>query len=301
MEQGILTLQNGQLVYNKQKNYVEVLSYAGEDTVISIPDMIENLPVEKIQKKAFLSNKKIREIILPDSLSEIGDWAFTYCDQLRKVVFPRKEIIIGKSIFSGDKHLQSIGISGSKADLPQGIEYMLSSSVTAFGTYQLLNFREIGTLEWMKKWDDRLYMMMKQDDFDGYADLLICGEEDYEGKDYDEISYPSRKRKGKVRMAFFRLLHNDYLSEEMRTFLQEYLKQHTKGMTYFESWSVLKTEKGEDIDCFRIFAEAGCIGENNIDVMINDLDEEHVQLRAALINYKNEQIGFSSQFDEFEL
>lgn len=301
MNQNIFTLPAGQLHYKKTPNYIEIVSYEGDDIEIIIPDMIENLPVEKIQKKAFLSKKKVRKITLPVSLTEIGDWAFTYCDQLRQVVFPRKHLYIGKDIFSGAKHLQSITVLDSMEKLRDGIEYMLSASITAFGSYHLLNLEEAGNAEWMRMWDDRLVKMMKQDDFDGYADLLICGEEDYEGKDYDEISYPSRKRMGKVRMAFFRLFHDYELSEEMKLFLQEYLRTHSIGCLDIETWMVLKNEKSEDMDYFRIFADAGCITEKNIDKMINDLGEEQVQLRAALLNYKNDRIGFQNQFDEFEL
>lgn len=301
MKQNIFALPSGKLYYEKNRKHIEIISYDGEDTEVIIPEEIENLPVEKIQKKAFLSKKKIRKIVLPGTLSEIGDWAFTYCDQLREVVFPKKKISLGKNIFSGDKHLQSITISGSLKEKKTGIEYMLSSAITAFGTYQLLDAEDAGSDAWMRMWDDRLIKMMRQDDFDGYADLLICGEEDYEGKDYDEISYPSRKRMGKVRMAFFRLLHDFGLSEEIKSFLEMYLKQHTFGCVDSETWTVLKNEKSDDMDYFRIFMQADCINEKNIDSMIHDLGEEQVQLRAALLNYKNEKIGFENQFDEFEL
>lgn len=301
MNQNIIALPSGQLYYEKNRKHIEIISYEGEDTEVIIPKKIENLPVEKIRKKAFLSKKKIRRIVLPDTLAEIGDWAFTYCDQLREVVFPQNRISIGKNIFSGDKHLQSIVISGSIRDKKPGIEYMLSAAITAFGTYQLLDVEEAGSDEWMRMWDDRLIKMMRQDDFDGYAELLICGEEDYEGKDYDEISYPSRKRMGKVRMAFLRLLHDFGLSEEIKFFLETYLKQHTFGCVDSETWTVLKTEKSDDMDYFRVFEQADCINENNIDNMIHDLGEEQVQLRAALMNYKSEKIGFENQFEEFKL
>ena len=52
---------------------------------------------------------------------------------------------------------------------------------------------------------------------DGFEELWTCGEEDYEGKDYDIRSYPVEKRKMKLRVVFFRLLFPYRISNPVST------------------------------------------------------------------------------------
>ena len=301
MEQKQLAMPNGILFYEEYPNRITVTGYEGMDLKIQIPESIQDKPVTILGKKAFLSNKRVEKVILPLSLNEIGDWAFAYCDALKTVEIPRKRMHIGKDIVLNNKHLQNIRIYEENSKIPDYLAYMIALAMTSLQAGNLLTPLEVGNDSWMLQWDERLMYIMQLDDFDGYADLWICGEEDYAGKDYDEISYPGKKRMNKVRLAFFRLLHDEKLSDHAREFLTAYLTDHAKGKESSETWDVMKTEKYDDLDCFRIFSQAGCITEKNVDAMIRELKEDQIQLRAGLMKYKDEHIGYEDSFDDFSL
>lgn len=95
---------NGDALNNVASNNVTsnaevyIISYSGHDTELVIPDFIDGAPVTTIAKKAFLSNKLIREIILPKSIREIGDYAFARCDRLSKIGIPYTNISLGQGI-----------------------------------------------------------------------------------------------------------------------------------------------------------------------------------------------------------
>jgi len=67
--------------------------------------------------------------------------------------------------------------------------------VTVFRDYALFDPMEFGSDMWMRRWDEKLLALVSLDDLDGFEELWTCGEEDYEGKDYDIRSYPVEKRK----------------------------------------------------------------------------------------------------------
>lgn len=103
LKEGVLTLKD-------YKKGLEVVSYEGEDIYLTVPEKIPveagegredglEKPVISIGKKAMLSRKSLRRVILPETIEEVGDWAFAYCDALREVVLPEKEIRFGKGIF----------------------------------------------------------------------------------------------------------------------------------------------------------------------------------------------------------
>lgn len=66
--------------------YAEVIGYEGTATRVRIADTYNDLPVKTIYEKAFDDNDKIAAVIIPDSVTSIGDWAFEACDSLTSVV-----------------------------------------------------------------------------------------------------------------------------------------------------------------------------------------------------------------------
>ena len=100
-----LTVKGGSLSYLIKDGEVQVDNCRAAETVFVIPDRIEDLPVTVIGKKAFLGNKRLSELILPDPLREVGDWAFAHCDGLEKVYLKKNPIIFGKGVFKDCRKL----------------------------------------------------------------------------------------------------------------------------------------------------------------------------------------------------
>ena len=97
-------------ILGREGGCVVVTGCSGWDTELRIPAAIEGLPVTVIAKKAFLSRKQLRRVVLPETVEEIGDWAFAYCSNLTGVWFPRRNLRMGKSIFKECGALKGSGI-----------------------------------------------------------------------------------------------------------------------------------------------------------------------------------------------
>ncbi len=71
--------------------------------------------VEEIAPDAFCENYELSALTLPDSLTRIGDRAFSGCSFLRSVSFPRSLLSIGEQAFLSCSRLQQLA-------LPDGLE-----------------------------------------------------------------------------------------------------------------------------------------------------------------------------------
>lgn len=82
--------------------------YSGTDTEIMIPEGIT-----EIGEYAFNSCSSLTSIILPESLTAIGENAFWGCDSLTSITIPENVTAIGESAFSHCSGLTSITIPES--------------------------------------------------------------------------------------------------------------------------------------------------------------------------------------------
>ena len=150
-------LPEGSLYYGRKGRAVEITRYNGLAGHVEIPaelpweprdleisggtsggtpdQTIEEsglLPVKSIAKKAFLSKKYLRSVTVPDTVEEVGDWAFAYCDALREVHFGGRDVRFGKAVFMECPSLQVIrfpertqsGAAGAAEDAagkPEGV------------------------------------------------------------------------------------------------------------------------------------------------------------------------------------
>lgn len=304
-EIGKYTLEEGTLEYLICDTHVAIRRFRGIARKVVIPEEIEGKEVRKIEKKAFLSNKNVHEIVLPETVEEIGDWAFAHTENLRSITIPRRDFQKGKELFLGCNRLREIIMHGTEVEREQdqkdGINRMLAVAVRYLHDYFLLSPLEVRKKQWIAQWDEKLIKLIQTDDLDGFEELWTCGEEDYEGKDYDIKSYPVEKRKGKLRLAYFRLLHAFQMSDEVKATLQNYLRAHTKGTNEPESWDILMEEHPEEIEYYQTFAEAGCITQDNFDALIEDMKDANAQMKAFMFQYKEEHLKKKDAFAEFDL
>ena len=92
---------------------VEILSYKGKRRFITIPDYIEGRQVSSIGDFAFSWCSNLRRVILPHYLKYIGSWAFAGCDKIVSMNIPDEVTYIGYRAFYGDIHLTSVTLGRS--------------------------------------------------------------------------------------------------------------------------------------------------------------------------------------------
>lgn len=282
--------------------YIVITRMQGLAGEVEIPETIKGIPVTAIGRKAFLSRKNLRKVTLPSCLAEVGDWAFAYCDSLHTVRFENSkegEALcmpeFGKSVFLECSSLRRLYVG----DGEEGTAALLAAAVTTAGAPYLLDAREAGSTEWLEKWDARMFTVLRTADNEGYSRQVLCGEEDYGSTDL--VAYESGQRRIKVRLLLLRLLYPIGLSELHRQELEDYLRKHTKGCEHEETWQVILEEHGEDRDFYQLFAGLGCINSDNFEALLLDVGEEYPELRAYLMRYKEEQLGYHDFFAGLEL
>lgn len=271
----------------------------GQKGEVIIPLKEDGSPVNKIARKAFLSSKYLRKVIVHEGVTEVGDWAFAYCDNLREVVFVGRPKF-GKSVFLECRNLQKLYIGTTfEEETREAVAALLAAAVTEADAPYLLDAEEAGSKEWLQKWDARLMVILQSPDEEGYSKQVLCGEEDYGSTDI--VAYKSGRRKRKVRLALLRLLHPIGLQMPFRQALEAYLGAHTKGCEGEETWQVVLSEHGEDRAYYQLFADLGCITEDNFDGLLSDVSENNPELRAFLVRYKTEKMTALDLFAELEL
>ena len=288
--------------YTQYKDGISIKRYKSISDRVSIPDCIENKPVIAIERKAFLSCKKVVEIKLPDTIEELGDWAFAHMESLKSIILPYNLSIIGKEIFLGCKNLEEILISDNEQKIQEnGVGSMLAIAIKEFGDYSMLGTISVGGDKWINKWDETLLNFIHTDDLEGYQELWTCGEEDYEGEEYDIKLYPIERRKIKLRIIYFRLLHPYKISDEVKNELESYLRNHTIGTKEPQSWEILIREHINDLEYYKLFTQTGCINEKNFDLALADMEDADAELKAYMLRYKEKNFDKKDVFAEFEL
>ena len=99
------------VVYNISDDgtYAEVIYYNGFGKEVVIEDTYEGVPVRTINDYAFKSSR-ITKVLIPDSVSSIGEKAFSNCKSLESVTIGINVTTIGSGAFAGCLKLTSITI-----------------------------------------------------------------------------------------------------------------------------------------------------------------------------------------------
>lgn len=331
MQEKKLDVRDGRLLYTEQAGKVAIQGFEGNASRLTVPALIGGKPVTEVYKKAFFNCRYLRFLTLPATLEKIDSWAFAHCPRLERVELPRRSMALGKDLFIGSDRLREIALfsleesgggaetgrncgcptaGGAKSGEVQDAEdcilckenevaRLLAVAATRMEDPHLFCIEEAGTAEWLKKWDARMMVLMHEDDNDGYEKQVLAGEEDYERT--DQVRFRKLKRQAKVRLAFLRLLHPCGLAAETRGELEEYLRAHTKGCRSEETWEVVLQEYGEEKSCYELFAALGCVTQDNFDALLGDIGEGHTEMKAYLMRYKEEKLGYQDFFDALSL
>ena len=85
-----------------------------------IPENIAGIPVKEIQAYAFYEEKELVSLELPEGLEIIGEWAFSDTS-IAELVLPATLTDMGELSFSHNKNLRSVKVLGGITELPHGV------------------------------------------------------------------------------------------------------------------------------------------------------------------------------------
>lgn len=104
-----------EMVLRADSNSYKLASYNGNEKNLEIPAMHNGMPVVEIGEKAFMGNKTLVSVVIPDSVEIIGDSAFKNCQRLELVTIGKYESKLGeiaKQVFLGCTLLEFIEFVG---------------------------------------------------------------------------------------------------------------------------------------------------------------------------------------------
>ena len=118
-----------------------------DKTIITIPSNHNGLPVTVIDGRAFYNCSSLINIVIPNSVTSIGDFAFYGCSGLTSINIPDSVTSIGEHAFRGCSGLTSITIPNSVTSIENYAFYNCSSltnivipnSVTSIENYAFDN------------------------------------------------------------------------------------------------------------------------------------------------------------------
>ena len=138
IEQELLTDPNSEaglkMTWNFKKNPDGTLtlnSLKQESEVVVIPEKIGDLKVTALNDRCFKDKRKIKEVIIPDSIIKLGKKLFWKCDNLQKVVVGAGINSIEKGIF----------------ELCAAKEIILSDGLTSIGDYTFYDCQSLKHIE----------------------------------------------------------------------------------------------------------------------------------------------------------
>lgn len=121
------------------------------DTEILIPTTYNDLPVVSVEASAFLNNTAITSVVLPDSITSIGEKAFNGCESLTSVTFGKNSQLssIGPGAFNYCYSLESITIPESVTSIgSEAFNYCCGLRSVTFGENSQLTSIGDGAFNW---------------------------------------------------------------------------------------------------------------------------------------------------------
>ena len=170
-----LTVNNEEDVYKAEGEYNDAYTYAyiankevaitgfsGSHVphAITVPSVIDELPVTKISEKAFYHMTNITAVTLPEGITVIGDMAFAQCSNLVTVNLPTTLTTVGKAVFADCTIVEKVEFAevAAGATFTMGemvfkgcralTEVKLPQALTVIPAYTFMFCEKITTVTW---------------------------------------------------------------------------------------------------------------------------------------------------------
>lgn len=100
---------------------------------ITIPAIHGGAPVTRIEAYAFDGLQNLKEVIIPDGITHIGDCAFRGCTSLESITVPESVVKIGSGVFDGCTSLRNITLpfisASSDSETDGSLSYLFGANI----------------------------------------------------------------------------------------------------------------------------------------------------------------------------
>lgn len=132
-------IEMGGIRYTVTSTEKPAVAFAGTDAsdskgTVSVPSVIVSdgitYQVTELAANAFKNNKKLKKVVLPQTITKIGKNAFWGCKKLTTVTIPKNVTVMGANVFKGCKKLKKIVVKSKKLT-SKGLSAKTFSGVSA--------------------------------------------------------------------------------------------------------------------------------------------------------------------------
>lgn len=294
--------QTGQMGYRYEK-------YNKNDICVTLPEKVSGQPVTIIGAKAFLSCRQVEQLVLPDTLEQVEDWAFAHMKGLKEILLPAKNICFGRKVFLGCDSLmkvtlthQGLPIQGQYRGIPYFIAsvFRLSLETIEKGLTELERAGDAeGQWRWLAVYDEALTVYLgRPDDYD--FEPAFIGWFDVEDVDDQKQGHMAEQIKKKIALAFQRLRYPKGLSEDTGKLLGDYLVKKVPGQV-LELMREPCSEYGREVAYFKIWQQVGGFDVFSPKKLLEQLEEADPEVRGFLMECELEDKEREDFFGGLEL
>lgn len=148
-----------------------LINYGGKDASVTVPDGVKSIvgafedcatvtdiilpqSIEVIGNYAFASCTQLQSVNIPDSVTDIGEWAFAKCISLKEIYVPDSVTSLGEMCFMYCSSATSVRLSESITAIPSSVfqsctsltEIIIPSSVTSIGDQAFLRCSALASI-----------------------------------------------------------------------------------------------------------------------------------------------------------
>ena len=109
--------QSQDFTYKPNNGTITITGYNGTNRAVSIPSQINDLPVTSIGTYAFSNDSSLTNVIIPNTVANIGDGAFDYTG-LTSVTIPDSVVSLGNFAFRNCVGLTNITLGNGITNIP---------------------------------------------------------------------------------------------------------------------------------------------------------------------------------------
>lgn len=291
--------------------------------------MILESESDVIRKKQYMNKDELVEVVIPENIRGIENWAFAYCVNLKKVHIPKSVAFIGKDIFVGCDNLESVHVyenieqSEDIVSFDDKTDEMLCK-LTAYNMkyfdYSGNNvFDNYGTSLYLEKLDANMSAFIKESDDVGFKPFLAGGEEDYADIEKEKNEYIYKRQILKCKMILDRLIYesvnkskniNKKINERVTGKIDEifpqidfkiYLEKMTKSnlISKYPLLDCLLMYDDFLNDAFNVCKKANVFDGCNLSQLIDYLPDECVELKALFM--KEASVFLDNVWNQFDI
>lgn len=289
--------------YDVKENEILLKRCYGTEERIEVPAQIEGMPVtvlapyifsqarRKPDQKAAICGNQVKEIVLPDTVREIGNYAFYGCYYLEALTLSHRTHDIAGGAFTGCRHLKNLTFRMEQAE-----GYCMKdvlSEVHHEMKVKLVYPNAVCTLLFPEYYEEAVEntparQLETQFHGSGYSYRQCFQDGVFQFGEYDRLFQEAQNLESEdfcIELAVTRLMEKARLSQDAEGVYQSYLMEHRMSAA---GWCI-EFEQNETLEFLTGFVDWQ---EEELSDLIEEANAKgRLEIQSVLMDYKHHHFG----------